>query len=738
MKIDRRSFLSFTIGGAAGTALSPLPWKLTDDMAIWTQMWPWTPVPEKGEVTYVKSACTLCPGGCGISVRKVDDRIVKIEGLKGHPVNDGSLCILGLAGAQLLYGPRRVKAPMKKINGKFREVSWEQALDEISKTLADLRSKGEPHTVACIADSDRGTVPELLNRFLRVYGSRNFIRTPSIQDSYELTLNLMQGVRAMAGFDVNNADYVLSFGSGILDGWGSPVHMFKAHSLWREHGGKLIQIEPRLSSTAAKSDSWIPINPGTEGTLALGIAHVMIKESLYDNDFIDNYSTGFHEWKRHIIDGYNPEIVGKVTGVAPSTIVGLASSFARARKPLAVCGRGKGLTPGSLKEFMAVHTLNAMVGNIGKEGGIWAVPEPEYIEWPELEMDQTASIGTQQHRADGAGSSLYPQARYLLNRLPETMNASSTYKLIQVLFVAGANPVYSMPGSADIKEAFEKIPLVVSFSSYMDETAQMADLILPNHTFLERYEDVPAAAGYNRPVINLARPVVEPRFNTMHTGDVIIRLARALGGTIAKALPWESYEACLEEMMGDRWDTLVEEGYWTNTDFAAPQWSEAFETASGKFEFVNKEISSLARYSPVKPEGDEAAYPLILIPFDTMRLWNGYIGDPQFVIKSVPDTVLKKNDVLVEVNPATAKSIGLRDGAYAVLSTPKGKARVKVHFYEGVMPGLVALPRGLGHSAYENNLAGKGINFNELVGPFDDAATGHDAAWGIRAKLAKA
>ena len=272
----------------------------------------------------------------------------------------------------------------------------------------------------------------------------------------------------------------------------------------------------------------------------------------------------------------------------------------------------------------------------------------------------------------------------------------------------------------------------------MDETAQMADLILPNHTFLERYEDVPAAAGYNRPVINLARPAVEPRFNTMHTGDVIIRLAHTLGGTIAKALPWESYEACLEETMGDRWDTLVEEGYWTNADFEAPQWPEAFETASGKFEFVNKEISSLARYSPVKPEGDEAAYPLILIPFDTMRLWNGYIGNPQFVIKSVPDTVLKKNDVLVEVNPATAKSIGLRDGAYAVLSTPKGKARVKVHFYEGVMPGLVALPRGLGHSAYENNLAGKGVNFNELIGPVDDAATGHDAAWGIRAKLAKA
>jgi anaerobic selenocysteine-containing dehydrogenase len=89
MKIGRRGFLSFVIGGAAGTALSPLPWKLTDDSSIWTQMWPWTPVPKDGEASYVNSVCTLCSGGCGITVRKIDERAVKIEGMKGHPLNDG-------------------------------------------------------------------------------------------------------------------------------------------------------------------------------------------------------------------------------------------------------------------------------------------------------------------------------------------------------------------------------------------------------------------------------------------------------------------------------------------------------------------------------------------------------------------------------------------------------------------------------------------------------------------------
>jgi anaerobic selenocysteine-containing dehydrogenase len=121
-----------------------------------------------------------------------------------------------------------------------------------------------------------------------------------------------------------------------------------------------------------------------------------------------------------------------------------------------------------------------------------------------------------------------------------------------------------------------------------------------------------------------------------------------------------------------------------------------------------------------------------------MRLWNGYIGDPQFVVKSVEDTILKGNDVLVEINPATAKAIGLEDENYALLSTPEGKAMVRVYYYDGIMPGLVGLPRGLGHTAFEKNLAGKGANINALMASVEDPVTGLDAAWGIRAKLAKA
>lgn len=741
MKIGRRSFLSFLLGGAAGTALSPLPWKLMDDSSIWTQMWPWTPVPEDGEASYINSSCTLCPGGCGITVRKIDDRAVKIEGMNGHPVNNGGLCILGLSGLQLLYGPTRVKTPLKRVGkrgqGRWEKISWKDAVSQVAETLGDLRKEGQSHTVGFISDSDRGTVPRLCERFLTVYGSPNLMRTSSIIDSYELTLYLMQGAQALPGFDFENANFILSFGSGILDGWGSPVRMFRANSTWCNTGGKVIQIEPRLSNTAAKSDKWIPINPGTEAALALGIAHVIIKESLYDAEFINYYSDGFEDWKRFVLDEYGPDSVAAITGIDSTTTIALARSFARASKPLAICGRGQGTTPGSLNECIAVHALNALVGNINKKGGIFAVAEPDYISWPPVEMDAAAAVGMQNDRLDGAGSKKYPFTRYLLNRIPQILNSGEPYPL-NALFVSGTNPLYAMPDSKAVKEAFDKVPFVVSFSSYMDETAQHADLILPNHAYLERYEDIPTPAGMPKPVIGLSRPVVEPLYHTKHTGDVIILLAKAMGGTIADAFAWNTYDECLKQTLGYKWQIMLEKGFWSYPDFFVQTHKESFDTVSGKFEFAPKEAALPQEFKPVGINGNKTDYPLLLIPYDSIRLASGVIGDPPFVMKTVDDTVLKGTDVFIELNPKTAGEHGLREGQLAMLSTPVGNARVKVHLFDGIMPGIVALPRGLGHTAFDDYLAGKGINFNELIGPVEDSVSGLDAAWGIRVKLAKA
>jgi anaerobic selenocysteine-containing dehydrogenase len=294
-----------------------------------------------------------------------------------------------------------------------------------------------------------------------------------------------------------------------------------------------------------------------------------------------------------------------------------------------------------------------------------------------------------------------------------------------------------MADTQTVVKAFEKIPLVVSFSSYMDETTAQADLILPNHIYLERYEDVPFARGFPKPIVGVSQPVIEPLFDTRHTGDVIIQLAKEMGATVAQAFPWEDYQGCLEESLEDL-EALLEEGFRLDDGVSSPNWADTFETESLKFEFSNSDLKALPPYRPVPAQGDESFYQLLLVPYDSLRLASGYVGSPPFLVKALEDTILKGNDVLVEVNPATAKKLGLSNGQYATLSTPIGSGKVKVYFFDGIMPGVVALPRGLGHTGDNKFLAGKGLNYNTLSAAVEDPTTGLDAAWGIRAKLAKA
>ncbi|MEJ2158772.1 MAG: molybdopterin-dependent oxidoreductase [Desulfobacteraceae bacterium] len=730
MKLSRRCFLSFVVGGAAGTALSPLPWKLMDDASIWSQNWPWTPVPPDGESTYASSTCTLCPGGCGISVRKVGKRAVKIEGAKGHPINDGGICILGLSGLQLLYGPTRVQAPLKRVGkrgeGKWAAISWKQAVSEVAAKLGDLRSQGKPQSLACIVPKEEGTVPQLLSRFMRVYGSPNFFRMPSIDDAYETAVYLNQDVAGRAGLDVEQADFILSFGSAILDGYGSPVRMFRANSRLKETHGTVIQIESRLSNTAAKADKWLAVKPGGDADLALAMAHVIISREAYDKDFAANKIEGFDSFARMVAEKYTPETATAKTGIDFAVISETAMKFAAAKKPLALYGKGKGQTPGSLKEVLAVQALNALVGNINAPGGARAVPTLDYINWPDMETDAIAANGLQNPRLDGAGTDQFPHARHLLHRFPAVAEG------IEALLVAESNPCYSLPDSQAVRAAFDKIPFVVSFSSYMDETAMKADLILPNHHYLERIEDVPVTAGVPRPMVGLCRPVVAPLYNTQHLGDSILQIAKALEGTTASAFPWPDYQNCLKTTLRDKWQTLNTKGIWMGSEAAG----ENNETPSGKFVMMNNVIGAIFMADDVSVQGQNADFPLVLIPYDSIRLASRYVGDPPFMVKTVSDAVIKGQDGFVEINPDTAEKLGLADGQKVQLTTPVGSAKVRVHYSDGIMPDLVAMPRGLGHTAYDAYLAGKGVNVNQLIGPVEDPASGLDAAWGIGAKLA--
>ncbi|MDJ0873850.1 MAG: molybdopterin-dependent oxidoreductase [Desulfobacterales bacterium] len=723
MKIDRRSFLALSIGGTVGTTLSPLPWKLQDDVAIWSTMWPWTPWPQDDENTYVNSVSTLCTDGCGITVRKVGERAVKIEGMEGYPTNDGGICNLCAAGLQKLYSPTRILTPLKRMGergqGQWVRISWDAAIREVAQRLGEIRQDGKPESVMCLSGRREGTMAALLERFMTAYGSPNFIPTSSMMDAYALTLQMMNGVDAQVGFDLEAADFILSFGCGLVEGWGHTVRSIRANSEWTVKNATVKQIEPRLSNTAAKAGQWIPIAPGTEEILALGLAHVIIKESLYDYVFVDKYAHGFEAFRDFVLASYSPGNVSNQTGVDPSTIVSLARDFARAKHPLALCGRGQGAVPGSQGQYVAVHALNALVGNLNRPGGVWALPNADYIEWPESELDATAEAGLR----SAALSKVLP---------------ANDPEAIQALLVYDENPRFTLPGGDGTRAVLDQIPFIVSFASQMNETAAYADLVLPDLSHLERYDDVPAASGFNLPLIGLAQPVVAPQGDVRHTGDVILQLAAALGGSVSASMPWENYEACLKATLGTKWATMVRDGYWIDERFQPDSWFDAFQTDSGKFEFANAVLDYGKLFAGVKAQGDEGQFTLTLIPYYSVRIASGNVASPPFLVKTISDTILRDPHLFVEVNAESGAQAGFKEGDLATLKTPVGSADVRVHLSTRIGPGLLGIPHGLGHTAYDEFIAGKGVNANDLLAAVEDPVSGLDASWGIRASLTKA
>ena len=709
MKVDRRSFLGLGLGAVAGVAVSPVGLKLTDDSSIWSQNWPWTPVPVDGAISYEKSVCSLCPGSCGLSVRKAGDRPIKIEGLADYPVNDGGACLHGIAGLQYLYDPARVKTPLKKNGDTFEEISWDDALALVAGKLADLRKKGTPEKLACIADKKQGSVSGLFQRLLKTTGSPNFYTMPSLESYLEVTAEAIHGEDKTIAFDLENADFVLSFGAGIIEGWGSPVNCFKANASRKERHAKLYQIEPRLSNTAASADKWIPIKPGTEADLALGLCAVILKNNLFNAAATANFRGGLNKLAATLQKEYAPSKTAEITGVKAVDIEKIATLFAKAKMPVAVFGKGRGDGGQSLKELAAVHTLNCLVGNLNKKGGTLVQPVTQYLEFPDESMDAIADAGFKTNRL----------GRYL-PQFFEKINASSQ-PAVEALFVYNANPCFSLHDTKTVNQAFGKIPFVVSFSSFLDETALQADIILPNHTFLERLEDVPSGAGLAKTVVGLTRPIVDPVFDTKHAGDALLSIAKALGGSIAESFDWESYDECLEGVTSGLWDALSEEGFAVISD-GVPSGSVAVNVS---FIANNPET--------VKMQGEDD---LVLIPIDNMRLISAGISASPFAMKTVSDTVLKNKDSVVEINPLTAK--GLKDWDMATLTTPMGSARVMVTLNEGMMPGVIGMVEGLGHTFDNKYVSNKGKNVNDLIGPVIESGSGLDAAFGIKAKISKA
>lgn len=746
------------------------------------------------EEKIIPTVCSLCPAGCGMLARVADGNLVKLEGSPMHPVNLGALCPKGQAAPELLYNPDRLTGPMRRdrASGEWSEITWDEAIQLVADQLNQLRAAGTPERAAVLYGETRGQMRPLLERFMAAVGSPNAISHESLNiAAAKLGTLLTQGVYDLPTYDLENSSYVLSFGASLLEAGRNPQRMVSGYAYMRRgraDRGKIVVIDPRQGVSGAKADEWIPIKPGTDAALALAIANVIIKTGQFDSHFVNNYCFGFEDFrgddgrehkgfKNYVLENYDPQRVADITGIPATTISRIAGEFAGNPPAVAVLPGKGGLLNGSfngVSAAMAIHSLNALVGNLDIPGGVLTQRYPLCTPWPELPADPVAKSGRQAERADGAGT-LFPVGRHACQAVADRV--LDGYPL-EVLFLYDANPVFETPSGERFTQAFERIPLVVSFASFMDETAQHADLVLPEPTFLERWQD-DYIEGLGYAGTALRQPVVEPLYDTMNTGDFLINVAQAMGGPLAEAFPWASFEALLEDRLsgnGTDWELLKELGVWMIPGYryarrGSQKWVNEVigrdrrkSERDGCFDFFSRELSCLLsglekeqmeamgtgvsgdafilpHYEPVSYLGDEEEYPFLLNVVTLMSL------GPYSVAANLPSlqeisgmTVGERWKSWLEINPEAAHELGLHEDDMVQVVTPNGTLSepVKLKLVKALRPDVVNLPYNQGHTAVGRFAQGRGPNGLEKMNPASEPFSGLAAFTNTRVRIVKA
>jgi anaerobic selenocysteine-containing dehydrogenase len=547
------------------------------------------------------------------------------------------------------------------------------------------------------------------------------------------------------------------------------VRWLRAYAFLRQgrpgNRARIVQIEPRLSVTAIKADEWVSLQPGTEGALALGLAWVILRERLYDAAFVAEHCHGFETWSEAVLRDYAPPEVAAITGIPEETIKRLAREFAGMSPALAVGGEAVGEQTNGLASQMAIHCLNALVGAIDVPGGVIMQRPPPLTPWPSVFMDELTTQGLDQPSLDGPVG--YPLASSVPNHLPEAILAGDPYPL-EALLLYRANPLHDAPEPEVWQEALEKVPFIVSFDPFVEETSAYADYILPDHTFLERWIAAPLVPSLGYPVLAVGQPAVEPLYDTRAFGDVLIQLAHHVGGGPEVSFPWADYLELLRYRAGglmesgrgsihvatieEFWQELATRGAWVDSPYPfaggekgdAAQWETVLATPSGKFELtplILETRTSLSRpyYEPPRYAGGEEEYPFHLQLYTLMAQASGPGGANLPHLHELYGLHVKQMwGNWVELNPETAHELHIDDYDEVWVESPVGKIRILARLDEGMPPDVVAIPAGLGHTVGGQWSAGVGSNPEKLIsGRHVDELDGLVARQGMRVKLYK-
>jgi anaerobic selenocysteine-containing dehydrogenase/Fe-S-cluster-containing dehydrogenase component len=594
-----------------------------------------------GVSTYYATTCRECSAACGVLAETRDGRTIKLEGNPDHPVNHGALCARGQSALQGLYNPDRYRGPMVRRNGQLQSVSWDEALQMFSQKLGETRSRGGAATAVFINQHESGSFPGFLDTWLAGFGMPAHLSYDAGADHAVIAANRQSYGVAWPRLDFRAARLVVSIGADFLDSWGAMVPQqldFADARADHERAPRLIYVGPRRSLTGLNADQWIDCRPGSEMSIV------------------------------RMLQGQLPiEAASQATGVSASVLDAFAREFAATTPSMVIAGGG-----GSegLEVALATNALNQSRGNVG----VTIKPNEGH-----LGFDRMAAPAE-------------------LRALAERMNSGG----VSLLMVRGANPAFTLPKSVGFAAAMAKVPFKVSFSSYPDETSELADLVLPDHHPLEQWGDAEPVRG----TISLQQPTMDPVFDTRATSDVLIAAGKKDPGSAAR------YQ------MADYRSWLISRfpGGAAGLAAALPR-----GIASGSL----GEPTTARTVPPVRAATpiDQSSGNMYLVVYPHPFLGDGRGANKPW-LQEIPDPVTKICwQTVAEMNPATAEKMGFANGDLVTVQTSAGSLTLPVLRYPGMQRDTVAIGTGRGHT-HAGRYAKAGLNPLEILPLAEDRAGG--------------
>lgn len=642
-----------------------------------------------------KSVCNLCTNHCGINAHVENGKIVKVDGMQEHPFHN--LCVKVCALPEAVHSSERLTTPLKKVNGDFKEVSWDEAFTFIVDRLLNIRQKYGAKAVVPwlgVATVVSPLIKAITRRFADLYGTPNY----TSGTAYCFLARVVGSILTCGTYP--NPDLVSAETKCIIV-WGkNPPNTFASErdaiNTTLGRGAKLIVVDPRRTPLAKKADTYAQIRPGTDCALALGLLNVIIAENLYDRGFVKRWAVGFDKLVIYAKE-FSPDRVEQITSVSADIVKNIARTYATTKPACMDLGISLEHSSNGIQSIRALQILTAITGNMDIAGGNLILTGVKY-------QDLRVPSKTEDNR--DFGSDAYPLFSQIVGEpssssLTEAITNDKPYP-IKALLVSGANPLVQWPNSSKVKEAFEKLDLLVVMDTFMTDTGEIADVVLPAGTFLET-DDLRDVYWNHEgtPLLVKSNKVIEPIGNTWEDWKIWAELGRRMG--YANYFPWKDSNELIAELLKSTNITLeqLEQNpggiYYAEREFQK-YLRTGFNTPSGKVEIYSEAMAQHG-YDPIptfhepvespisRPDLAEK-YPLILMVGPRVL---SYTHSQH---RNIPSLRKLCPEPLVEINSKTALSLGIADGETVKVENTRGSMIVKAQLTEDIHPKVVSICDG--------------------------------------------